>query len=115
MSDYPAGSWLRSQAKVAIAPLQSTSGIQNKVLEAAAMGLAQVVTPAALAGIGTELPCRVATSPGAMVQAARELVDDDAVRVDLADRARRYVGQHYSVDAWVPLLERLIERTARVG
>ena len=112
VEDFPSTYWLRSQATVAISPLQSASGIQNKVLEAAAVGLAQVVSPQALAGIGGDLPCLVARTPNAMVDSVRELLDDDAERSRLADRAWRFVRDNYSVDRWLPVFERLIERQA---
>ena len=115
VEDYPSNDWLRTQAKVAIVPLRSTSGIQNKVLEAAAIGLAQVVTPAALAGIGSDLPCRVADHPTALVSEARALVDDYETRADLAGRAHHYVARHYTCDAWLPAFERIIGRSIEAG
>lgn len=56
--DFPSTDWLIEQARVAIAPLRSTAGIQNKVLEAGQIGQPQVVTTAALAGMDPDMPLR---------------------------------------------------------
>lgn len=109
VEDYPNNDWLAAQAKVALAPLRSTAGIQNKVLEAASMGLAQVVAPAALAGLNDGFPSVVADTPDALVQAVRQLAQDDDARRRLADDAWRFAHAHYTTDAWVPTLWQLVE------
>lgn len=109
VEDYPDNEWLADQAKVALAPLKSTAGIQNKVLEAASMGLAQVVAPAALAGLTDGFPSMVAETPEGLVDAVRQLAHDDDACSRLADDAWRFAHAHYTTDAWVPTLWQLVE------
>ena len=47
---------LAVHATIAVAPLRATAGIQTKVLEAAAHGMPQVVSPQALQGVDPEFP-----------------------------------------------------------
>jgi len=112
--DYPSNHWLAEQATVAVAPLRSTAGIQNKVLEAATMGLPQVVAPAALAGLHEGFPALVADSPGEFVRSVLELVADAPQRRKLAEDAWAYAHKHYTTDAWVPTLWRLVEAEVAV-
>jgi hypothetical protein len=107
--DYPSVAWLATQARVALAPLSSTAGIQNKVLEAAVFGMPQVVSPDALAGIGDDFPARVAATPTELVRATRALVDDEVAGRQLASEARNHVQARFSVDAWRPTFEALID------
>lgn len=113
--DYPSGTWLVTQARVAIAPLRSTAGIQNKVLEAAVWGLPQVVTPAAMAGVGLDFPARVVDGPAELARAVRSLADHERAAHDLSVRARAHVAQHFTVDAWVDTFERLVAGARRPG
>ena len=108
VEDYPSNEWLAEQASVAIAPLRSTAGIQNKVLEAATIGLPQVVAPAALAGLQDGFPALVADTPDEFVARTLELVHDAAGRARLAEDAWSYTHRHYTTDAWVPELWRLV-------
>ena len=108
VEDYPSNHWLASQASISLAPLRSTAGIQNKVLEAASLGLPQVVTPPALAGLADGFPAVVAETPAAFVARARSLVDDLAGQARLADDAWAYAHEHYTVDSWLPTLWQLV-------
>jgi glycosyltransferase involved in cell wall biosynthesis len=56
---------------VAVAPLHTARGVQNKVLEGVAAGLPAVVTPAVYDGLPAEarLACRMASSTGAFADA----------------------------------------------
>lgn len=107
VADFPSMSWLAEQAAVAVAPLRSTAGIQNKVLEAALIGLPQVVTPAALDGLAPGLPCRVTDDGAALVRAAAELVADPSAAARLADEARHHVVAQYTVGRWRTTIESL--------
>ena len=60
--DYPSLDTLLAGARVAVAPLTHTAGIQNKVLDAAIHGMPQVATPAALAGFDPAFPSRRSTT-----------------------------------------------------
>ncbi|MEM8704977.1 MAG: glycosyltransferase [Actinomycetota bacterium] len=111
VEDYPSNEWLAEQATISLAPLQSTAGIQNKVLEAAALGLPQVVSPPALAGLADGFPAVVAETPTEFVARARSLVDDLAGQTRLAEDAWAYTHHHYTADAWLPVLWELVHPT----
>jgi hypothetical protein len=106
--DYPSNDWLAAQAVVSLAPLRSTAGIQNKVLEAAALGLPQVVAPAALAGMHQGFPAIVADTPDDFLDRARTLIEDLQGQRQLADDAWSYTHANYTVDAWLPTLWELV-------
>ncbi len=108
VEDYPSNEWLVEQATISLAPLQSTAGIQNKVLEAAVIGLPQVATPPALAGLAEGFPALVAETPAEFVAQARRLIDDVGSRDQLADDAWSYAHRHYTADGWLPALWDLI-------
>jgi hypothetical protein len=115
VEDYPSNHWLASQATISLAPLRSTAGIQNKVLEAAALGLPQVVAPPALAGLAEGFPAVVAETPDEFVARARGLVDDLAGQARLADDAWAYAHENYTVDAWIPTLWQLVNPSEEVS
>ena len=71
--------WLAA-ARVAVAPLRTARGVQNKVLEAMAMARAVVASPAAFEGIDA--------TPGTELVVADRLGEADAVAALLADPAR---------------------------
>ncbi|MBK9181331.1 MAG: glycosyltransferase [Acidimicrobiales bacterium] len=96
------------RARIAIAPLTSAVGIQNKVLEAAAHGLAQIVSPAAAGGFAPGFPFHVAPDDASLIREIVDLLDDEAARVDLAQRARAAVRQTYTPEAWAPLITMLL-------
>ncbi len=115
VEDYPSNHWLAEQATISLAPLRSTAGIQNKVLEAAALGLPQVVAPAALAGMRDGFPAVVADSPDEFLVRARRLVDDIQGQRRLADDAWSYTHTHYTVDAWLPTLFEMVSPSDAVA
>ncbi len=115
VEDYPSNDWLVEQATISLAPLRSTAGIQNKVLEAAALGLPQVVAPAALAGMREGFPAVVADTPDEFLASARRLVDDTQHRRRLADDAWAYAHSNYTVDGWLPTLWELVSPSDAVA
>ncbi len=82
---------------VAIAPLRVARGIQNKVLEAMAMGRPVLATPEAIEGIGVQpgrdLLC--ATTPDAWRDQLPLLLGSVAERTRLGAAARHYVETHH--------------------
>lgn len=86
-----------AQAAVAVAPLRIARGLQNKVLEALAMGKAVVASPPALAALsvrpGTELVA--ATAPEEWVEALDGLLGDAVARRRLGNAGRRYVETNH--------------------
>jgi sugar transferase (PEP-CTERM/EpsH1 system associated) len=98
-------------ADVSVAPLRVARGVQNKVLEAMAMGLPVVATRAAVEGIeaGHGLEGWLADEPAEMARRVQAAV---ATRRDSAagDRVRRFVLERYDWSARVAQLTRLIEQ-----
>ncbi len=86
-------------ATVCVAPLRIARGIQNKVLEAMAMGRPTVVTTAALTGIAAE-PGRdvlLADTPRGIADAVLQALDP-AHALALGAQARRFVVEHHGWD-----------------
>jgi sugar transferase (PEP-CTERM/EpsH1 system associated) len=84
-------------ASVALAPLRIARGVQNKVLEAMAMGRPTIASPQALEGLdvvpGREALC--ASSPEEWGKAILELLANPASGQRLALMGRRYVEQNH--------------------
>ncbi|HTU10929.1 MAG TPA: TIGR03087 family PEP-CTERM/XrtA system glycosyltransferase [Allosphingosinicella sp.] len=92
--------WLAS-ADIVVAPLQIARGIQNKVLEAMAMGRAVVASPGAYEGIDA-LPGRdlmVAADPAAQADAILSLLDAPERAVAMGKAARARMVSHYGWEA----------------
>jgi sugar transferase (PEP-CTERM/EpsH1 system associated) len=96
-----------AQAAVAVVPLRLARGVQNKVLEALAMGRACVASPQAVAGLaglgvrpGTHLLS--ASSPDEWVEAVGRLLDDGDLRQRLGDAGRHHVEARHR---WEDCLE----------
>jgi sugar transferase (PEP-CTERM/EpsH1 system associated) len=108
--------WL-ARASVSVAPLRNARGIQNKVLEAMAMGLPVVGTRAATQGVdgahGRDY--LVAETAEEQVEAVCGLLRDSGRARELGRGARAFVEANYDWETCLrPLdstLERLAERT----
>jgi hypothetical protein len=98
---------LGERAAVAVVPLVSAAGIQIKVLEAAAHGIPQVVTPMAMQGFDQAFPAVRATGHGDIALLVAELSKDWERREELALLAKRHVESNYQEPAWVDQVERL--------
>lgn len=87
-----------AQARCSVAPLRLARGVQNKVLEAMAMGKAVVATPQALEGLqvrlGHEVLC--AQDPLSYAKLVIQILKNDALRRGLEKNAREYVHAHHS-------------------
>ncbi len=98
-----------SHARVVVAPLQIGRGIQNKVLEAMAMGAAVVVTPQAHEGLDH---CRddellTAATPVAFADAVARVLGGEAGQIGARARAR--VVRDYGWQASFAALDRLVD------
>jgi glycosyltransferase involved in cell wall biosynthesis len=100
VADFPSVADLCAGARLAVVPLEHTAGIQIKVLEAAALGLAQVVTPESVRGMRPGFPVTVAAGDTEMVTAVVELLEDPERRAREGAAARRHMARHYTVGAW---------------
>jgi len=98
-------------AAVAVAPLRVARGLQNKVLEAMAMRVPVVASPAAFEGIsataGQDL--LVAAEPEEFSRAVVSLLRDPAARERFAAAGRACVESNHN---WSRLLERLEDLVA---
>ena len=101
--------WLR-RAAVSVAPLRIARGIQNKVLEAMAMGLPVVGTTAATQGVNGR-PGRdflVADDEQGQIAAVCDLLRDSERARELGRKARRFVEQHYDWEVCLEPLDRIL-------
>jgi glycosyltransferase involved in cell wall biosynthesis len=95
-----------AQAQVAVCPLPYAVGVQNKVLEAMALGTPVVASSCAIAGLqvvaGRDL--LVADHPDAFASAVLHLLDSQALRLRLVMCALDYVATNHN---WENLMHRL--------
>jgi glycosyltransferase involved in cell wall biosynthesis len=101
-------------ATVFAAPLRFASGIQNKVLEAMAMEIPVVATPAAADGLyaegGQKPPLVVADEPAEIAQALVQRIQEEG-RAPF-EEARRFVEQHFSWRTHARRVESILESAA---
>ncbi len=102
--------WL-ARASISVAPLRIARGIQNKVLEALAMGLAVVGTTSATQGVegtpGTHF--LVADDPQAQLEALDSLIRDPARAVQFGRAGREFVEAHYDWERVLDHLDRVVD------
>ena len=97
------------RATVSVCPLQSGSGIQNKVLEAMAAGTPVVSTTIGNQGIqaAPERELLVADSPEDFAAAVERLLAEPALRARLATYARAFVEERFRWESHASALEAL--------
>jgi glycosyltransferase involved in cell wall biosynthesis len=90
--------------------LRIARGIQNKVLEALAMGRPTIVSTDALTGIAAPdvTPVIVADSADAWIAACLRVLDNPAHAAELSARARPFVIDHFSWAARLRSLDALL-------
>lgn len=103
-----------ADAAVAVCPLVYGAGIQNKVLESLASGVATVITPAAAGALsGVEGRHYLAReSDGDIAEAVVTLLRDEALRRRLAAEGREYVLAHHRWEVLASRLVRVYEEVA---
>ncbi len=107
-----------AQATTVIAPLRIARGVQNKVLEALAMGRAVVASPEALVGLQTtpEVNVLQATTPDDWFHQIRRIIDEPELAYRLGLDGRAYVEHHHSWSARLQTLTPLLGmETSREG
>lgn len=105
--------WL-GRASVAVAPLRIARGIQNKVLEALAMGLPVVGTTCATQGVdGVDgRHFRVRDDPDGFAREVAALLRDPAAALALGREGRRFVEDTYDWEVVFAPLDALVARCA---
>jgi sugar transferase (PEP-CTERM/EpsH1 system associated) len=104
------------RAAISVAPLRIARGIQNKVLEALAMGLPVVGTTSATQGVGGE-PGKdylVADDATSQVEAICGLLRDSERSSALATKGRELVERHYDWETCLAPLDEIL-RTDPAG
>jgi len=108
--------WMQ-RAQVAVAPLRIARGIQNKVLEAMAMGLPTVGTTCATQGVEAqdERDFLVVDDARGFADRVIRLLDDAAAARELGARARRFVEDHYNWETVFQPLDEILENCAQAA
>jgi glycosyltransferase involved in cell wall biosynthesis len=101
-----------AQATMAVCPALYAVGIQNKVLEAMAMGTPVVSTTAGCAGLAAEERPEVLTAEDEeeMAAAVLQVLSDSTLASHLSTAGRRYVEVHHSWEAGARRLVEVYER-----
>jgi polysaccharide biosynthesis protein PslH len=100
------------RAEVMLSPMVYSVGIQNKVLEAMALGTPVVVAAQAAATLGTQHGRDLLTANSAQefATATLNLLDDAALRATLSESGRKYVEQHHDWRVVTGRLEAVYQR-----
>jgi sugar transferase (PEP-CTERM/EpsH1 system associated) len=103
-----------ASASVAVVPLRIARGIQNKILEAMAMGRAVVASPPAIEGLDVNIGEEVlrAESPDEWVAAVLGLLSEGGRRERLGQTARARIVADYG---WASRLSPLVSLCARMA
>lgn len=113
--DEPAD-WI-ARGAVCVAPIRAAAGLQNKLLEALAMGKALVATPEANEGIQAPAgdALLLAREPAAFATAVLELLDDAARRRTLGLAGRAFVEAKWTWEAPFLVLEAAFDEAHRLA
>lgn len=105
------------RAQVAVVPLRMARGIQNKLIEAMAMGLPCVATTASWEGIDVAGDGGVAVTdePQRFAEHVIALLENETLRRAAGARARAAVERYYSWEAQLARLDTLLLETAGAG
>ncbi len=108
VSNYSSLAEVAARARIAVAPLSRTAGIQIKVLDAAVLELPQVVTTAALAGLAPGLPLDPVDEDDALVREILRLLEHPADAAAGARALRVRVAEEYGVPRWASWAKRAL-------
>lgn len=102
-----------ARASVCVAPLRIGRGVQNKVLQAMALGMPVVSSTVAQRGLQAEAPkhLHVEDDPAAFSGRVVQLLRSPEERIAMGLRARAFVEAHHAWDASCAHLDRLIAST----
>lgn len=99
-ADFEEPADLMARAAVSIAPLALATGIQNKVLEAAAAARPLIVSPDAAAGFAPGFPARIAAVGTPFAREIVALLDDPGAASELGAAGRAAVQRCYTHERW---------------
>jgi polysaccharide biosynthesis protein PslH len=91
-------------------PLTEGSGMKVKVLEALALGIPVVTTPAGAEGLGALGGVTVETEDRQLAQATSKLIEDIEMRTAVAQAAHQTFAEHHTPRAAAPPVIELYER-----
>jgi glycosyltransferase involved in cell wall biosynthesis len=96
------------QAALAVAPIRIARGLQNKVLEALALGKATLAAPAAIAALDVRIGDDLLSPKSAdeWVTMVCQLLDDPVRRGQLGHAGRRFAEEHHH---WQTCLQPLVQ------
>ncbi len=106
-----------ARASVVVVPLRIARGIQNKVLEALAMGKPVVASPQSLEGLKVEpgVNVRQASTPEQWVEDIITLLDNAELRRQMGQAGRQYVEAHHRWDLQLRPFAKLLGLTEAVA
>lgn len=114
-ADVPEVSSWYARSRVCIVPIHAGSGTRTKIPEAWAHRRPVVSTSLGAEGLDTEGAALVADSPADFARACEQLLNDEALRVELVEEGwARYVAQH-SVDVAMRASDAAIEAALTTG
>ena len=106
-----------AEAAVAVVPLHIARGVQNKVLEAMAMGKAIVASPEPIVGLAVEPGVHLLRAADAdeWVSHVTTLLDDAPLRADMGLAAQAYVTANHRWEQCLEELPRILCRTGTLA
>jgi sugar transferase (PEP-CTERM/EpsH1 system associated) len=106
-----------AKASVVVVPLRIARGLQNKVLEALAMGKAVVASPPALAALQIRPGVHLLAASSAVewVNGIQTLLENEHYRGELGAAGRKFVEEHHDWDHCLEPLSELLKLNSEVG
>ena len=100
-----------ASAKILAAPMQTGSGLQNKLLEAMAMGVPCVTTSIANDSLHAtpDKEILIGDNPMSFADHVVQLLQDAALRATLAENGYRFVHENYSWESACNKLEEILK------
>ncbi|GAC1624877.1 MAG: glycosyltransferase [Ktedonobacteraceae bacterium] len=101
-----------AKASVALAPLLVAAGMQNKILEALAMGTPMVATPGSCRSLQTKHETHLLVAEGTQMyaDAILRLLEDTQFATVLSEAGRTYVEQYHSWTASANILKEIYQK-----